>query len=208
MINAVLRHGAAKPVVFIACLLPLAWLVWRLFGDAAPSGVIAANPQEYVNRYLGDWALRLLLAVLALTPLRGLTGYSGLMRFRRMLGLYAFFYVCLHVLSYVWLDQGLNWPELWKDIIKRTYITVGMASFVLLLPLALTSWNAMIKRLGALRWRRLHRIVYVIAPLACLHFYMMRKGIQIEPIIYAGICGLLLGYRLWTKGKIKRSVVN
>lgn len=202
MINRLLRHGAAKPVIFTACLLPLGWLVWSLFGDPSPSGAIVANPQEYLNRYLGDWALRLLLAALALTPLRGVTRVNSLMRFRRMLGLYAFFYACLHVVSYAWLDQGLNWPELWKDIIKRTYITVGMASFILLLPLALTSWNAMIRRLGARRWRRLHQLVYVIAPLVCLHFFMMRKGFQVEPVIYGVICIMLLVYRI--KDKYRR----
>ena len=186
-------------MIFLACLLPVVWLAWSLFGDPAPSGAIVANPQEYLNRYLGDWSLRMLLLALALTPLRGITGINSLMRFRRMLGLYAFFYVSLHVISYVWLDHGLNCPELWKDILKRAYITVGMASFVLLIPLAVTSWNAMIRRLGAERWRRLHQLVYVIAPLACLHFFMMRKGFQIEPVIYGLICVLLLLYRVRDK---------
>jgi len=196
MLNSVLRHPAAKPLVFFGCLLPLAWLAWRLFGASSHGNAFGYNPQEYLNRHLGDWALRFLLATLALTPLRALTGATGVNRFRRMLGLYAFFYVCLHVLSYVWLDQGFYWPELWKDISKRTYITVGMVSFILLVPLAVTSWNRMLRKLGAARWRRLHQTVYVIAPLACLHFFMMRKGFQIEPVIYAVVCGFLLGHRL------------
>jgi len=198
MINSILRHRAAKPLVFVGCLLPLAWLVWRLFGDQQ-GGAFGYNPQEYLNRYLGDWALRFLLATLALSPLRKLTKASGFIRFRRMVGLYAFFYVCLHLTSYVWLDQGFYWPEIWKDITKRTFITVGMTSFILLIPLAVTSWNRMIQKLGVARWRQLHQMVYVIAPLACLHFFMMRKGIQIEPIIYVVICGLLLGARVVEK---------
>jgi len=196
MINSVLRHPAAKPLVFVCCLLPLAWLAWRLTGGGASGHAFGYNPQEYLNRYLGDWALRFLLATLAVSPLRNLTKASGFMRFRRMLGLYAFFYACLHLTSYVWLDQGFYWAELWKDIVKRTYITVGMASFVMLIPLAVTSWNRMIKKLGPERWRRLHRVVYVIAPLVCLHFFMMRKGVQLEPIIYAAVCGILLGLRV------------
>jgi sulfoxide reductase heme-binding subunit YedZ len=201
MINTILRHSAAKPLVFVACLLPLAWLAWRLFGGGPQGGAFAANPQEYLNRYLGDWALRALLATLALTPLGNLTGARGFVRFRRMLGLYGFFYVCLHLTSYTWLDQGFYWPEIWKDITKRTYITIGMASFILLIPLAATSWNRITQRLGSARWRRLHQVFYVIAPLACLHFFMMRKGIQLEPIIYVGICGVLLGLRLFNKLK-------
>jgi len=204
MINAVLRHTAAKPLAFVACLAPLIWLIWRVIGDPPQGGAFVANPQEYLNRFLGDWALRFLLAVLALTPLRQWTRASGLARFRRMLGLYAFFYVCLHLLSYIWLDQGFDWPEIWKDMVKRTYITVGMTSFVLLIPLAATSWDRMVQRLGSARWRRLHQLVYVIAPLTCLHFYMMRKGVQPEPIIYAAICGVLLAARALNKLKTRQ----
>lgn len=196
MINRVLRHPLAKPLVFLCCLLPLVWVVLQFAGYAPQVGSLRNNPQNYLNRYLGEWALKFLLLVLAVSPLRSLTGSTGFVRFRRMLGLYAFFYVCLHLLSYAWLDQGWYWPELWKDITKRTYITVGMASFLLMTPLAVTSWNGMIQRLGAAKWRRLHQLTYVIVPLACLHFFMMRKGIQIEPIVYAGICVFLLGIRV------------
>lgn len=205
MINTFLRHPLAKPLVFLCCLLPLAWIIWWLTGGGPAGGALQNNPQEFLNRYLGDWAFRFLLLALALTPLRLLTGAAGFLRFRRMLGLYAFFYVCLHLLSYVWLDQGFYWPELWKDIIKRTYITVGMVAFVLLIPLAATSWNKMIQRLGPKRWRRLHQLVYIIAPLACVHFFMMRKGLQLEPLIYAGICAALLGVRVMDKLGFLRS---
>ncbi len=190
------KRKATKLVVFVACLLPLAWLVWLGLSPGPGGSGLGANPQEFVNRYLGDWALRFLMIALALTPLRMLSGWNGGARFRRMLGLYAFFYVCLHVTSYVALDQGFAWAEIWADIIKRTYITVGMVSLVLLVPLALTSTKGMITRLGAARWRNLHRAVYVILPLGCLHFFMMRKGIQLEPLIYSAIAVALLAARV------------
>jgi len=180
----------AKPIVWALCLAPLPWLAWLALTDG-----LGANPIEYVNRYLGDWALRFLLIALAVTPLRGITGLNDLLRFRRLLGLFAFFYVCLHLSSYIGLDQFFHWGEIWKDIVKRTYITVGMASFLLLVPLAATSTKGMIKRLGGRNWNRLHKGIYVAAAAACLHFFMMRKGIQTEPIVYAGICAALLGYR-------------
>lgn len=185
-----------KPLVFVSCLLPFAWLFW-LGNTAGPGGSgLGPNPQEFLNRFLGEWALRMLLIALAITPVRLVSGWSGFMRYRRMLGLYAFFYAMLHLTSYVVLDQTFNWLEIWNDIIKRTYITVGMTSLILLIPLAVTSNNAMIKKLGPKRWRNLHRLVYVIAPLACLHFFMMRKGIQMEPLVYAAIATGLLAVRV------------
>ncbi len=193
----------AKPVVFATCLGPLAWIAWTAFaGGFGGAGPLGANPVEYINRYLGDWAIRFLLAALAVTPVRGITGWNGVMRFRRMIGLFAFFYVCLHLSSYIGLDQFFDWGEIWRDITKRNYITVGMVNFVLLVALAATSTKAMVKRLGGKRWTRLHKLVYPAGILACLHFYMMRKGVQLEPIIYAAICAGLLGYRVavaWRK---------
>ncbi len=193
----------AKPVVFATCLGPLAWIAWTAFaGGFGATGPLGANPVEYINRYLGDWAIRFLLAALAVTPVRGITGWNGVMRFRRMIGLVAFFYVCLHLSSYIGLDQFFDWGEIWRDITKRNYITVGMVNFVLLVALAATSTKAMVKRLGGKRWTRLHKLVYPAGILACLHFYMMRKGVQLEPIIYAAICAGLLGYRVavaWRK---------
>jgi len=183
-----------KPLVFALSLLPLAWLVWQaLFGS------LGVNPVETLNRFLGDWALRFLLIALAVTPARQLSGWSALGSLRRMLGLFAFFYVYLHVSSYVGLDQFFDWQALWKDVLKRRYITVGMTALLLLIPLAVTSTDAMVRRLGGRRWRALHRAVYVIAPLAALHFWMMVKADHSRPMLYAGIVAILLGYRLAVK---------
>ena len=187
----------AKPIVFTAALMPLAWIAWTAVASGfGPTGPLGANPIEYINRYLGDWAIRFLLMALAVTPVRGITGWTTLIRFRRMIGLFAFFYVCLHLSSYIGLDQFFDWREIWRDIVKRNFITVGMANFLILLPLAATSTKGMIKRLGAKRWTKLHKLIYVAGILACFHFYMMRKGVQLEPIIYAAVCALLLGYRV------------
>ncbi len=188
-----------KPAVWLLSLAPLAWLGWLAY-----SGGLTANPIEFLNRYLGDWALRFLLIALAVTPLRGITGWAGFARFRRLLGLFAFFYVVLHLSSYVGLDQYFDWGEIWRDIVKRTYITVGMVGSVLLLALALTSTKGMIKRIGGKNWNRLHKTVYIAAAAGCLHFFMMRKGFQLEPIIYAGICLVLLGYRYYRYLKKRR----
>jgi len=194
----------AKPVVFVAALLPLVWLAWVVTtSDLGPKGPLGANPIEYVNRFLGDWAIRFLLMALAVTPLRGLTGWTQLTRFRRMLGLFAFFYVCLHMSSYVGVDQFFDWRAIWKDIVKRNYITVGMLTFLMLLPLALTSTKGMVKRLGGQRWTKLHKLVYPAGIAACFHFYMMRKGVQLEPIVYAAICAALLGWRVAQRLKRK-----
>ena len=180
----------AKPVVWLVCLTPLAQLVWL-----TATNDLGANPQEFMNRFLGDWAIRLLLVALAVTPLRMLTDWNVVLRFRRLLGLFAFFYIYLHLASYVALDQVFNWGEIWKDIVKRWYITVGVAGVLCLLPLAVTSTKGWIKRLGGRNWNRLHKLVYPAGALACLHFYMMRKGVQLEPIIYAVICLSLLAFR-------------
>ena len=180
----------AKPVVWLVCLAPLAQLVWL-----TATNDLGANPQEFMNRFLGDWAIRLLLVALAVTPLRMLTDWNVVLRFRRLLGLFAFFYIYLHLASYVALDQVFNWGEIWNDIVKRWYITVGVAGVLCLLPLAVTSTKGWIKRLGGRNWNRLHKLVYPAGALACLHFYMMRKGVQLEPIVYAVICSSLLAFR-------------
>ena len=199
----------AKPIVFTAALMPLAWIAWTAVASGfGPTGPLGANPIEYINRFLGDWAIRFLLMALAVTPVRGITGWTPLIRFRRMFGLFAFFYACLHLSSYIGLDQFFNWREIWGDIVKRNYITVGMVNFVLLASLAATSTKGMIKRLGAKRWINLHKLVYVAGIAACIHFYMMRKGVQLEPIIYAAVCALLLGYRVvayWKKKAAARA---
>ncbi|HEX9703074.1 MAG TPA: protein-methionine-sulfoxide reductase heme-binding subunit MsrQ [Rhodospirillales bacterium] len=204
MTREIAIRWVAKPIVFTAALMPLAWLIWvAATSDLGPGGPLGANPIEYVNRHLGDWAIRFLLLALAVTPLRGITGWTTVMRFRRMIGLFAFFYVCLHMSSYVGLDQFFDWRAIWKDIVKRNYITVGMLTFLMLLPLAVTSTKGMVKRLGGQRWTKLHRRVYPAGIAACFHFYMMRKGIQLEPIIYAAICAVLLGYRVAARLKKK-----
>ncbi len=180
-----------KPVVWVLCLGPLGGLAWLAY-----SGGLTANPIEFLNRYLGEWALKFVIFALAITPLRGLTGWAGLTRFRRLLGLFAFFYVVLHLSSYVGLDQYFDWNAIWLDITKRTYITVGMVAAVILLALAVTSTKGMIKRIGGKNWNRLHKLVYLAAAAGCLHFFMMRKGVQLEPLMYGGAVLLLLGYRL------------
>ena len=184
----------SKGVLFVLCLVPLARLVYGLLADT-----LGANPIEFITRDLGTWALNFLLVTLAVTPLRKLTGWGWLLRFRRMLGLYAFFYACLHLTSYLWLDQFFDWMEIFKDIIKRPFITVGMLAFLLLLPLAATSNNWMIRRLGGRRWQWLHRLVYPIAMLAVLHYFWLVKKDLTQPLIYAGILSLLLGARLFWK---------
>jgi methionine sulfoxide reductase heme-binding subunit len=184
---------ALKVAVFVAALLPVARLA---LGALVYPDWLGANPAEYITRSLGDWALRFLLITLAVTPARRLTGAAWLVRFRRMLGLFAFFYVLLHVSSYVSFDMVFDFGDILKDIAKRPFITVGFVCLVLLVPLAVTSTNAMVKRLGARRWQVLHRLVYVIGPLAVLHFWWMVKRDLTEPIIYAVILAILLGYRI------------
>ncbi|MBU1190263.1 MAG: sulfoxide reductase heme-binding subunit YedZ [Gammaproteobacteria bacterium] len=178
-----------KPVIFILCLLPLAWLIFALLTDQ-----LGANPIEELTRETGEWTLRLLLITLCMTPLRGMFGWTWPLRVRRMLGLFAFFYVCVHLTTYIWLDQFFDWNEILRDIYKRRFITVGMLAFVLLLPLALTSTNAMMKRLGK-NWKRLHQLVYVIPALGVLHFWWVVKADVRAPLVYAVILVLLLAVR-------------
>ena len=193
---------ALKAAVFVLALVPVTRLAIAalLFPEW-----LGANPAEYITRSLGDWTLRLLLLTLCLTPARRLFGWNWLLRLRRMLGLFAFFYVVMHFLSYVSFDHVFDMGDILKDIAKRPFITVGFISLVLLIPLAVTSTNAMVRRLGARRWVALHRLVYVIAPLAVLHFWWMVKRDLTEPIIYAVILAVLLGYRLRFKWQLGRS---
>ena len=181
-----------KAFLFALCLVPAAWLGWRFLNDD-----LGANPIEALIRGLGDWGLRFLLVTLAVTPARKLFGWHWLLRFRRMLGLYAFAYVFLHLSGYIVLDQFFDWHEIGKDILKRPFITVGMMAFLLLIPLAATSTNAMIRRLGGKQWQALHRFVYVIGCLGVLHFWWMVKLDIREPALYAVILAVLLGLRVW-----------
>lgn len=180
-----------KAAVFLLCLVPLFWLVWQGF-----YGGLGANPIQALERRLGVWALRFLLIALAVTPVRQMTGWNALARLRRMLGLFAFFYVTIHLLSYVGLDEFFDWHAIGRDILKRTFITVGMAAFALLIPLAVTSTDRMARRLGGRRWRLLHRAVYGVAPLAVLHYWMMIKADHVEPFLYGLIALLLLSWRV------------
>ena len=180
-----------KPLIFTLSLLPLLWLVWL----GANRG-LGANPVETITHHTGEWGLRFLLITLMITPARRLTGWNGLQRLRRMLGLFAFFYICLHFATFLIFDHFFNLQTILEDIIKRPYITVGFAAFVLLIPLAITSTNAMMKRLGR-HWQRLHRLVYIIGILGVLHFLWLVKADLLEPLIYGGVLSVLLGYRLW-----------
>ncbi|WP_310387210.1 protein-methionine-sulfoxide reductase heme-binding subunit MsrQ [Roseateles sp.] len=186
-------HPAAKPTLFLLCLLPLGYLIW-----AAVNNQLGANPAEALIRGLGDWTLRTLCLTLAITPLRQLFNLPALARFRRMLGLFTFFYASLHLLSYAWLDMGLDLAEIGKDIAKRPFILMGFSAWVLLLPLAATSFNRAIKALGAKRWQALHKAVYGVALIAIMHFIWMRAGKQNfgEPAIYGAILAALLGWRI------------
>lgn len=181
----------AKPLVFALCLTPLVWLAWR-----AANGGLGANPIEAAIRFLGDWALRFLLIALAVTPVKILTGWAGVVRFRRMLGLFAFAYAVLHLSSYIGLDQFFDWQAIWKDILKRWYITVGMTTIVLLTPLAVTSTKAMVKRLGGRRWQVLHRLAYAAGVGGVIHYYLMVKADVREPLAYGVILAVLLGIRV------------
>ena len=191
--NRLLSHRWAKPLVFALCLLPLSWLLYQVVQD-----LLGANPQEALIRATGDWALRFLVIVLAVTPLRELSGLSALARYRRMLGVFMYFYALLHFLSYSGFDMGFDVADIFNDIVKRPFILVGSLALLLLTPLAATSFNAAVRALGAKRWQRLHRLVYAVAGLAILHFFWMRAGKNdfAEVAVYAGILALLLGWRL------------
>ena len=195
-LGGALLHPAAKPLLWLFCMLPMLWLFY-----AAATDQLGANPAEALSRSTGELTLRFLCMVLAISPLRVVLGLSALARFRRMLGLFVYAYVCLHLLSYAWFDMGLELADIARDIAKRPFILVGFSAFVLLTPLAMTSFNRAIKTLGARRWQLLHRAVYVVAGLAILHFFWMRAGKNnfAEVLVYAAILGVLLGWRLWRR---------
>lgn len=192
-----------KTTLFVICLIPLAHLLWGFYTDN-----LGANPIETITRDTGSWALRFLLISLAVTPLRKLSGLNWLMRTRRMLGLYAFFYALLHLITYLWLDQFFDWAGIAQDILKRPFVTVGFAAFVLLLPLALTSVNAAIRLLGGRRWQALHRSVYAIGILALLHYWWLVKRDFSEPLVYGLILAALLGFRAWLREDERRRQIN
>jgi methionine sulfoxide reductase heme-binding subunit len=186
------RQRFMKVGVFSACLIPLAMLAWDTITDH-----LGANPIETITRQTGTWTLRFLLISLAVTPGRRLSGWNRLIRFRRMLGLFAFFYASLHFLTYIWLDQFFVVEEIVKDVIERPFITAGFLGFVGLIPLAVTSTAKMIKRLGGKRWQLLHRLVYASALAGVVHYlWLVKADIQL-PLIYGSLLAILLGYRLW-----------
>ncbi|HXM64565.1 MAG TPA: protein-methionine-sulfoxide reductase heme-binding subunit MsrQ [Terriglobales bacterium] len=188
-----------KPVVFLACLIPLALLGWKAY-----SGALGANPIEVITHATGDWTLRFLLITLAITPIRRLTGKLWLIRYRRMFGLFAFFYATLHFLTYIWLDKFFDVHEMLHDIAKRRFITVGFAGFVLLIPLALTSTKGWILRLGGKRWQALHRLIYFSAIAGVIHYWWLVKADIHKPLEYGAILAVLLGYRIagWAGPKL------
>ena len=187
---------ALKVVLFLLCFLPFASLVWRAFEVGGSD--LGTNPIEKVQDTLGQWGLRLLLITLAVTPLRDLLDAPWLVQLRRMLGLYVFFYVLMHFLTWFVLDQDMYWSGITTDIARRPFITIGFTALLLLIPLAITSTNAMMRRLGK-RWKTLHRLIYVIAPLGVVHYYWQVKADVREPLIYAAILAGLLGWRVWKR---------
>ncbi len=198
--DRVLRGRTAYIVVWLACFAPIAWLAGRAF-----AGELGVNPIETLIRQLGVWGLRLLIVGLAITPAARLLRMPVLIRFRRTIGVFAFAYILLHLLNYVVTDQWFDWAAIGKDILKRPFITVGMLAFVLLVPLVATSTDRALRRLGPLRWRRLHRLTYVIVPLGVLHYYMLVKADHRPPLVYAAIVAVLLGWRLWERARKRRA---
>jgi len=184
----------AKPLLALALALPMAWLAYAAFND-----LLGANPAEALSRSTGDWTLRGVCLVLAVTPLRVLLQAPGLLRLRRTIGVATFVYACLHLLCYAWFDQGLALSEIWRDVLKRPFIWLGMSAWLLMLPLALTSNNRAVKALGGRRWQRLHRVVYVSALLSVLHFFWMRAGKNnfAEVWVYAALLAVLMAWRVW-----------
>ena len=192
-----------KPLLFAASLGPLAWL-----SLGAWEGSLGANPIEAITRATGVWTLRFMLVTLAVTPARWLTGLNEVVRLRRMLGLFAFFYGSLHLLTYLWLDQFFDWAAIAKDVVKRPFITAGFSAYVLLVPLAITSTAGMIRRLGGRRWRRLHRLAYVTAALGVVHYWWLVKLDTRPPRNYGILLAALLLIRVWVAFKRRRAVLG
>ena len=183
--------AAIKATLFLCCLIPAARLLVGVFNDG-----LGPNPLEHITRSTGTWTFNFLLITLSVTPARKLLAWPWLLRLRRMLGLFCFFYACLHFATFVWFDHFFDWQEIARDVVKRPFVTVGFAAFVLLWPLALTSNQAAIRRLGGRRWQQLHRTIYAIGILACIHYFWLVKPIALfDPLLYALLLAILLGYR-------------
>ncbi len=205
--NSILTSKWTKVVVFLACLIPLDVLLWRAFHNGFagfPDNMdFGANPIEFITHATGDWTIRFLVITLAITPLRKILRLPQLIRFRRMLGLFAFFYAFLHFSTWIGLDHFFAWSEMWKDVLKRRFITAGFTAFVLMIPLAITSTAGMIRRLGGKRWQMLHRAIYASAILGVIHYYWLVKSDERKPLLYASLVAILLAYRLgaWLYGR-------
>jgi sulfoxide reductase heme-binding subunit YedZ len=210
-LNFLLTSKWTKALVFALCCVPFGVLLWDAFHNGLagfPNNMdFGANPIEFITHRTGDWTIRFIVITLAITPLRQILRQPQLVRFRRMLGLFAFFYACLHFAVWIGLDKTFDWSEMWKDVLKRRFITVGFAAFALLIPLALTSTAGMIRRLGGKRWRALHRLIYICAVLGVIHYYWLVKSDHRKPLMYAAFVAALLAWRLavWTKDRGKYS---
>jgi sulfoxide reductase heme-binding subunit YedZ len=206
-LNFLLTSKWTKALVFIFCCIPFGVLLWDAFHNGLagfPDNMdFGANPIEFITHRTGDWTIRFLVITLAITPLRQILRQPQLIRFRRMLGLFAFFYGCLHFATWIGLDKNFDWAEMWKDVLKRRFITVGFTALVLMIPLALTSTVGMIRRLGGRRWRALHRLIYVSAVLGVIHYYWLVKSDVRKPLMYAAFVAVLLVWRVavWFKGR-------
>jgi len=212
LLGDILSNRWTKIVVFAACLVPFVLLAWPFYkllttGNAPELG---ANPVEYITHYTGTWTIRFLLLTLCITPLRKIFNQPRLVRYRRMLGLLAFFYVCLHFMTWFILDKSFSVPDMWADILKRRYITVGMLGFALLLPLAVTSTAGWVRRMGFVKWQRLHRLIYFAALAGVIHYMWLVKSDERLPLMYGAILAVLMLYRffIWKQIPPKRAVSN
>jgi len=210
-VNKVLTSKGTKVVVFLLCLLPLGNLVWRavhaLWQGLPLETYLTANPIEFITHRTGDWVLRFVVITLAITPVRKLLKMPQLIRFRRMLGLFAFFYGCLHFSTWMVLDKFFDWSDMWADVHKRPFITIGFLGFVLMIPLAITSTAGWIRRLGGKRWQMLHRAIYLTAIAGVIHYYWLVKSDVHKPLEYGFLIAILLLWRLWDSLVARRKQV-
>jgi len=204
--NSILTSKWTKVFVFVLCLAPVGFIAWGLFTNPTAQ----ADPIAFITHRTGDWTIRFVIVTLAITPLRKILHLPQLIRFRRMVGLFALFYVFLHFSTWIGLDHFFAWPEMWKDVLKRRFITVGFSAFVLMIPLAITSTAGWIRRLGGRRWQRLHQLIYVIAILGVIHYAWLVKSDERKPIFYGTLVGLLLAYRIgaWIKDRTRRAAAH
>jgi sulfoxide reductase heme-binding subunit YedZ len=210
--SRILGSGWTKAILFVACLTPFLLLLWPFYkllttGNAPE---LTGNPVEYITHDTGNWTIRFLLITLAVTPLRKILNQPKLVRYRRMLGLFAFFYVCLHFMTWFILDKSFSLSDMWADVVKRRFITAGMSGFALLLPLAVTSTAGWVRRLGFAHWQRLHRLIYFAALAGVIHYYWLVKSDVRLPLMYAAILAVLMLYRffMWKQTPAKRAATT